>query len=178
MKATGLADTMIERSKEVAPVLVGFDPSVSFGAGERLVNDNEQSLILAGRRIVRGLGCCVRFICHSGKENARNGSIDQYSARGGSALADGARMVTVLREWNVDAPGADLYPPPEFAEGGEQIILYAQAVLCPAPASDLAQAGRVLLRALHRGEADPAGEGRGTGGGDDRSGRGLPGQGA
>ena len=38
----------------------------------------------------------VQIIHHTGKANARNGSLDQYSGRGGSAFSDGCRMVTVL----------------------------------------------------------------------------------
>lgn len=114
---TGLADAIVERFKDPSPVMVVFDPCISFGAGERLINDNEQALILAARRIVRGLGCCVRLICHTGKQNARDGSIDQYSARGGSALADGARMVTVLRAWDADAAADKLTPPDRVLVG-------------------------------------------------------------
>jgi regulatory protein RepA len=107
---TGLADAIVERFREASPVVVGLDPVISFGAGERIVNDNEHSLILAARRIVRGLGCCVRLICHTGKQGARDGVIDQYAARGGSALADGARMVAVLRVWDPEATDDKLTP--------------------------------------------------------------------
>lgn len=58
---TGLADAIVERFQDAPPVMVGFDPAISFAAGERIVNDNEHSLILAARRIVKGLGCCVRL---------------------------------------------------------------------------------------------------------------------
>ena len=64
---TGLADAIVEHFKDRPPVVLNLDPVISFGAGERLVNDNEQALILAGRRIVRGLGGCVRLICHTGR---------------------------------------------------------------------------------------------------------------
>ena len=62
MVLTGLADAIVGHFREASPVVVGLDPVISFGAGERIVNDNEHSLILAARRIVRGLGCCVRLI--------------------------------------------------------------------------------------------------------------------
>jgi hypothetical protein len=42
---TGLADVIVERFRDAPPVMVGFDPAISFGAGERIVNDNEQSLV-------------------------------------------------------------------------------------------------------------------------------------
>ena len=85
------------------PVLVIFDPAVSFGVGESRVNDSEQGLINAARRIRNSVGCCVRFIHHTGKQNARDGKVDQYAGRGGSAFSDGARMVHVLtRLSNVD----------------------------------------------------------------------------
>ncbi len=105
---TGLADAITEIYREHPPVLVAFDPAISFGAGERLVNDNEQALITAARRIVRELGCCVRLIHHTGKANARERTLDQYTARGGSALPDGARMVAVLQPWQ---PGCEGLPP-------------------------------------------------------------------
>lgn len=130
---TGLADAIVEWFGAEPPVLVALDPCISFGAGERLTNDNEHALILAARRIVRGLGCCVRLICHTGKENARSGTMDQYASRGGSALSDGARMVTVLRSWSPDADDK-LSPPPGFTVGlDEQVIVLARAKLSYAP---------------------------------------------
>jgi RecA-family ATPase len=64
---------------------------------------------------VRGLGCCVRLICHVSKEAARSGALDQYASRGGSALADGARMVAVLRSWDPEATDDKLTPPPNHS---------------------------------------------------------------
>lgn len=80
-----------------APALVVFDPLVSFGVGEARVNDAEQALIQAGRIIVAGLDCCVRFVHHTGKQVARDKTVDMYAGRGGSALADGCRMVHVMQ---------------------------------------------------------------------------------
>jgi RecA-family ATPase len=135
---TGLADAIVERFGEASPVVVGLDPVISFGAGERIVNDNEHSLILAARRIVRGLGCCVRLICHVSKEVARSGSLDQYASRGGSALSDGARMVAVLRSWNPEADDDKLIPPPGLSFGtGEQVIVLARPKLSYAPPQPL-----------------------------------------
>ena len=74
-----------------------FDPLVSFGVGESRVNDAEQGLIEAFRILRNRLDCCVEGIHHSGKANAREGTLDQYSGRGGSALSDGSRMVVVLQ---------------------------------------------------------------------------------
>ncbi len=86
-----------------APVLVQFDPMVRFGIGEQRVNDGEQALIEAARIVVAGLGCCCRYTHHSGKMNAREKTLDQYTGRGGSALADGCRMVHVMQA--LDAEG-------------------------------------------------------------------------
>ncbi len=80
-----------------------FDPAISLGVGETRVNDSEQGLIEAGRLIRNELNCCVEFIHHSGKQNARESTLDQYSGRGGSAFADGARMVAVLQPQSRDA---------------------------------------------------------------------------
>lgn len=96
---TPLADQIIRTYRDDPPIIVIFDPVISFGAAESFVNDNEAALITAARRIMRGLGCCVRLVAHTGKASAREGRLDQYSSRGGSALSDGARMVSVLQSW-------------------------------------------------------------------------------
>lgn len=79
------------------PSLLIVDPMVSFGVGESRINDAEQGLIDAGRRIRNAVGCAVIYVHHTGKANAREETLDQYSGRGGSALADGARMIHVLQ---------------------------------------------------------------------------------
>lgn len=99
---TWVADGVVDRFVSVKPAMVCFDPTVSFGAGERLVNDSEQAVILAARRIKNGLDCCVRYVHHTGKQSARDGTVDQYAGRGGSALPDGARMVAVMRKAKVE----------------------------------------------------------------------------
>jgi RecA-family ATPase len=91
---------------------VVIDPAVSFGVGESRVNDAEQGLIEAARRLKRMIGCSVLYVHHSGKQNARDKAKDQYAGRGGSAFADGSRMVLVLQnvspdEWRA-ATGRDL----------------------------------------------------------------------
>ena len=53
-------------------------------------------MVLAARRMIRALGCCVRYIHHIGQEAARSAIRDQYIGRGGTALPDGSRMVAVL----------------------------------------------------------------------------------
>jgi regulatory protein RepA len=97
-----VVDDIIDQALSIGPVLVNVDPAVSFGVGEARVNDAEQGLVEAARRIRRGLGCCVRYVHHSGKGNARDKALDQYAGRGGSALPDGARMVAVLQPMTAD----------------------------------------------------------------------------
>jgi RecA-family ATPase len=94
---------VIEAFGPLRPSLIWIDPAVSFGVGENRVNDAEQGLITAGRLIRNAIpDCCIMFIHHSGKENGRNGTLDQYSGRGGSAMADGSRMVQVMKSLNID----------------------------------------------------------------------------
>ena len=122
IELTPLADNIVSAYREAPPAMVALDPIISFGAGELYVNDNEQGLITAARRVMRGLGCCVRLVAHTGKGNARSKTLDQYTSRGGSALSDGARMVTVLQTWQ---PG-DAHKPPdgyEFEPGTSLTIL-------------------------------------------------------
>lgn len=108
---TTMADEIVNAYRADPPAVIIFDPLVSFGAAEGMVNDNEQGLIMAARRIVKGLGCCVRFVHHTGKSNGREMTLDQYSGRGGSALADGSRMTSVLQAWS-PGNGSGLKPPP------------------------------------------------------------------
>ncbi|HRK36815.1 MAG TPA: AAA family ATPase [Burkholderiaceae bacterium] len=89
-----------------------FDPLVSFGVGENRVNDAEQGIVEAFRVLRNALDCCVEGIHHTGKANSRNGALDQYAGRNGTALPDGCRMVAVLQplepaEWR-KATGTDL----------------------------------------------------------------------
>lgn len=107
---TALADDIAARYREDPPAVIVFDPLASFGASEQAVNDNEQALITASRRLVGALDCCVRLIHHTGKANARQATPDQYAGRGGSALADGSRMTTVLQAY--DPETSEREPPP------------------------------------------------------------------
>jgi len=125
---TTLADQIIEAYRADPPALIVFDPTVSFGASESLVNDNEQGLITAARRLVRDLDCCVRFVHHTGKANAREGTLDQYSGRGGSALPDGSRMTAVLQTWSPNETTRT--PPPGLvADHRSSVTILARAKL-------------------------------------------------
>ncbi|SEO38400.1 hypothetical protein SAMN05216404_11956 [Nitrosospira multiformis] len=95
-------DALIQGCQTLRPVLVVIDPAVSFGVGESRVNDAEQGLIEAARRLKRMIGCCILYVHHSGKQNARDRAKDQYAGRGGSAFADGSRMVLVLQNVSPD----------------------------------------------------------------------------
>jgi len=113
MPSNGI-EQIVEACQTLQPVLIVIDPAVSFGVGESRVNDAEQGLIEAARKLRRALDCCIQYIHHSGKQNARDKAIDQYAGRGGSAFADGARMVHVLQsltpdEWNNET-GTELHP--------------------------------------------------------------------
>jgi RecA-family ATPase len=85
---------------EFKPDLVVFDPCVSFGIGESRTNDGEQGIVTALRMLRNQLDCCVQVIHHTGKQNARDRTTDQYTGRGGSALPDGSRMVSVITSMN------------------------------------------------------------------------------
>lgn len=138
VKPSSGCDLIIEVCQTLRPVLIVIDPAVSFGVGESRVNDAEQGLIEAARRLRRALNCCVLYIHHSGKANGREKTVDQYSGRGGSAFADGARMVHVLvnltpAEW-LDATGTDLLP-------GESGLLLARPKM-----SYCAPVGDILIK--------------------------------
>lgn len=90
-------DWLCETLEGFKPDWIIMDPMVSFGVGEQRVNDAEQGLIEAMRILKAKFNCCVEGIHHSGKANAREKTLDQYSGRGGSALSDGSRMVCVMQ---------------------------------------------------------------------------------
>jgi RecA-family ATPase len=102
VKPSAGIDFIIEACQTIKPVLIVIDPAVSFGVGESRVNDAEQGLIEAARKLRNALNCCIQYIHHSGKQNAREKAVDQYAGRGGSAFADGARMVHVLQSLTPD----------------------------------------------------------------------------
>lgn len=109
---SGSVDWIVAACRTIQPVLIVIDPAVSFGVGESRVNDAEQGLVEAARKLRAALNCCVQYIHHTGKQNARDKAVDQYAGRGGSAFADGSRMVHVLqnltpKEWR-DETGTDL----------------------------------------------------------------------
>jgi RecA-family ATPase len=123
---------LIEKLKPYQPAAVMIDPAVSFGVGESRVNDAEQGLVDAARRIRNELLCAVIYVHHTGKQNAREKTLDQYSNRGGSALPDGCRMVHVMQsltpeEWT-EKTGDTL-------EEGESGIVYARPKITWAPAN-------------------------------------------
>ena len=125
-------DTVLRVAHEIRPVLIVIDPAVSFGVGESRVNDAEQGLVEAARKLRNELNCGVVYVHHSGKGNAREKSLDQYSGRGGSAFADGSRMVHVLQdltpeEWRA-ATGEEL-------DDGESGLILARPKMsyCPPP---------------------------------------------
>lgn len=99
VEVSSWADDVIESLDPFRPDIVVFDPAVSFGVGESRVNDAEQGLVMAARRLIGGLGCSVNYIHHTGKSNARERMTDQYAGRGGSALSDGSRVVRVLNTY-------------------------------------------------------------------------------
>ncbi|MEY4757709.1 MAG: hypothetical protein RJA34_2607 [Pseudomonadota bacterium] len=127
-------DAMVEACQLFQPDWIIFDPLVSFGVGESRVNDAEQGLIEAFRVFRNKLDCCIEGIHHTGKANAREKTSDQYSGRGGSALADGSRMVVVMlpveaQEW-FQKTGISL----EEDESG-LVMHFAKLSYCKRPAS-------------------------------------------
>lgn len=134
IQLTGLADSIVDVYRDAGLVQVIFDPAISFGPGERVINDGEQALVVACRRIVKGLNCCVRLNHHTGKANARNGALDQYASRGGTALPDGCRMVTVLSAVGNESANSAAIPPAGFELApGESGFMLARPKLSYAP---------------------------------------------
>jgi AAA domain-containing protein/primase-like protein len=78
--------------------LVVFETSARLAEGPE-DNPTMARLAFALEHIASKTGACVVLIRHVPKEVARNGALDSYGGRGGSALADAARgVLSVMRE--------------------------------------------------------------------------------
>lgn len=119
--ASDEVDRLVGWLQAIEPVAIVIDPLASFSVGEGRTNDSEQAIIGVARRIRNALGCCVSVVHHVGKQNARDGAVDQYAFRGGSALADGARMVGILSK--LDGPQWSKATGTELAEYEDGIRL-------------------------------------------------------
>ncbi|MDM0031233.1 AAA family ATPase [Variovorax sp. J22P271] len=97
-------------------VVVMFDPTISFAAGESRVNDSEQGIVESGRIVRDLLNCAVVFSHHTGQNPAKERNFSMYASRNGSALPDGCRMEWVMhrpdsvKQW-VQLTGRSLAPP-------------------------------------------------------------------
>ena len=95
-----LADSVNELTATYSPCdikLVMADPAVFFGAGERFVNDNEATLMQAGRTISKGLnGAAVGFIHHMSKAGSKEKDDSMHAGRGGAAFGDNSRSMLVM----------------------------------------------------------------------------------
>jgi len=69
-------DRLIVEVRLLCPSLVVIDPMVSFGVGESRINDAEQGMIDAARRIRNTVRCAVLYVHHTGKANAREETLD------------------------------------------------------------------------------------------------------
>jgi hypothetical protein len=145
-------DEIINTHKTDPPVLVTFDPIISFGIGESRVNDNEQGLIMAARRIRNGLNCAVRVIHHTGKANAREKTLDQYTSRGRLRIArrveDGFYLAAVGLKGKFTSPARGLQPLPG---GIDHHFGQSQDLICEGKlAANLDKADRLAIRMLFR----------------------------
>lgn len=152
VKPSAGVDEVIRGCQTRRPVLVVIDPAISFGVGESRVNDAEQGLIEVGRRLRKALECCVLYIHHSGKKNAHDRAKDQYAGRGGSAFADGSRMVLVLQnvslgEWCAET-GKNL-------EKGETGLVLSRPKMSYCPPQDEILINRSGYRFAHFDQARP-----------------------
>lgn len=103
---TKTADQIINVCSNNNIAMIAFDPLIAFGASESFVNDNEQAIATACRRIIRQLNVCVLLIHHTGQAAARSKTKDAYAGRGGTALPDAARMVLNLHPWEKGDKGS------------------------------------------------------------------------
>lgn len=114
-------DLLIEMLQPMKPCYVSFDPSVLFSPGERYGNDGDAFLASMFHEAALDLGAFVQMIDHVAQSVARNGIVDQYAARGGTAKTDNARLARQLVRVTPQAAATMAVPlavtPQDIAEG-------------------------------------------------------------
>lgn len=89
-------DLLLEVLAPIKPVYITFDPEALFAPGERFGNDGHAFLAAMIHETAMSMQACVQMLDHVSQNVARNGTIDQYASRGGTAKSDEARMVRQL----------------------------------------------------------------------------------
>lgn len=112
LSRTPVYDLLMQLIAPLNPVYVTFDPAVLFGAGERYSNDGDAFLAAMLHDTALAMGACVQLVDHVAKVIVREGIVDQYAARGGSAKTDNARLARQLTSvTDKDANGRDTLLP-------------------------------------------------------------------
>ena len=102
VKATGAADTLIERAKSLEaecglPLrLIVLDHYMLCAGGDANANEDATQFTREVANIARATGAAVLTIAHSPKAAAKNEIQDQSAVRGASAIVDNSRMVALL----------------------------------------------------------------------------------
>jgi hypothetical protein len=98
LQTTMLAGKIVGKYRWVKTSLIVFDPMSYFGPGEKYVNDGEAKMIWVARMIKKWLApVSIGFVHHTGKAVYREGIVDQYAGRGGSAIGDHVRALLVMQ---------------------------------------------------------------------------------
>jgi RecA-family ATPase len=104
-------------------------------------NETMALIVAAAEKIAGTTGAAVVLNTHTGKQQARSGETDMYTARGGSAFGDNARSIVVLsRATNADA--AKLIDKLQVAQSENNLLILTHA----ASSYGREAASRFLLR--------------------------------
>ena len=115
--ASPLADKIIETYKDEGIAYVHIDPVSLVGPGETSGNDGMAELLRISRRIAKDLKAAVRLVHHTSKAVAMEGTLSQYSGRGGAAFADNSRFqhqLTRIENDQIRVGRTDYLVPPEL----------------------------------------------------------------
>ncbi len=102
LTASPLADKLIETYKDDNIAYIHIDPVSLVGPGETSGNDGMAELLRISRRIAKELNAAVRLVHHTSKAVAMEGTLSQYSGRGGAAFADNSRFQHQLTRIETD----------------------------------------------------------------------------
>ncbi len=108
---------LIEYAMDIPDLrLISLDTLSRLNGGEES-NEDLARFIEAMERVARETGATVMTSHHSGKQQMRADSNDQYAGRGGSALSDNARSVMHLSKLNADGNDVPSNGAEQIAQG-------------------------------------------------------------
>lgn len=151
-------DLLLELILPLQSRYVTLDPSVLFSPGERYGNDGDAFTAAMLHEAALELRACVQIIDHVAQSVARNGIVDQYAARGGTAKTDNARLARQLVRVTPEAAENLTLPTSvtadDIANGSILQLHWTKSNYAPRPLPVWLRRRRYWIEHLHSPSAD------------------------